>query len=152
MALNKFTVGQTLLIAAVALTGMAAPVIAQADDLQKQVESIQSVEQVKDEIRQLMKFRDQCNVGSCWNSTSTSICSAVGALDIRVDGKIFSSATGWTDEVLPISQTDLNLMKQIFSQCKPSNYQYWNFGQILHVLYNPTPEADQQIRRTLGLD
>lgn len=145
-------VSQTLTIAAVALIVIATPVIAQEDDLRDQVESIQSVEQVKDDIRQLMEFRDQCSVGSCWNATSTSICSAVGALDIRVDGKIFSGATGWTDEVLPISETDLNLMQLIFSQCKPTNYQYWNFGQILHVLYEPTPETDQQIRSTLGLD
>lgn len=129
---------------------------AQAQDsstssLEDYVNSIQSVEQIKQEIRETLQQRDQCGVGSCYNFTSTSICAAVGALDIRVDGKILEEGSGWSDQILPISDSDLALMRQIFAQCKPSNYQYWNFGTMLHVLYSPTPEADAAIRQQLGL-
>lgn len=127
------------------------PAAAQAQDLQNYVDSIQSVEQIKQDIRDTMQMRDECGVGSCYNFTSTSICAAVGALDIRVDGKILEQGSGWSDQVLPISETDLALMQQIFAQCRPSNYQYWNFDRMLHVLYSPTPEADAAIRQQLGL-
>jgi hypothetical protein len=59
---------------------------------------------------------------------------------------------GWTEEVLTISEADLDLMKLIFSQCEPTNYQYWNFGSILHVWYNPTPEVDRQVRQALEIN
>ena len=120
-------------------------------DLRTEIEAIESVEQVKTQIRELMVARDQCRVGSCHNTTSTSICEQVGMLDIRVDGKIFSGGTGWTDTVLPIAAVDLTLMKRIFSQCKPTNYQYWNWGVVLHVAYSPDCATDQLIRKSLGL-
>lgn len=140
-------------LATLLCSAICSPTIAQSEstDLRTKIEAIQSVEQVKQEIRETMQQREQCAVGSCHNFNSTAICEAVGALDIRVDGKIFSQGTGWTDNVLPISAADLALMQQIFNQCKPSNYQYWNFGAILHVLYQPTPAADAAIRRQLGL-
>lgn len=119
--------------------------------LRTEIEGIQSVEQVKTEIRGLLVARDQCRVGSCHNNTSTSICEQIGMLDIRVDGKIFSGNTGWTDTVLPIAAADLALMKRIFSQCKPTNYQYWNWGAMLHVAYIPDCAIDQLIRKSFGL-
>lgn len=124
---------------------------AQEQNLTDYVNSIQSVEQVKQEIRVALQQLDHCAVGSCVNFTSMGICEAIGALDIRVDGKIFSQGTGWSDSILPISESDLALMQLIFSQCKPSNYQYWNFNSILHVLYSPGPAADAEIRQQLGL-
>ncbi|MFM7428021.1 MAG: hypothetical protein ACKO7W_23985 [Elainella sp.] len=124
---------------------------AQAQDLEAYVNSIQSVDQIKQEIRETLLQRDQCGVGSCYNFTSTSICAAVGALDIRVDGKILESGSGWSDQILPISDADLALMQQIFAQCQLSNYQYWNFDSMLHVIYSPTPAADAAIRQQLGL-
>lgn len=128
------------------------PAIAQDSNLQREVEAIRSVAEVKTRIRELMVARDNCGVGSCYNSTSTAICEQVGMLDVRVDGKIFSGGTGWTDAVLPISRPDLDLMKLVFNQCQPSNYQYWNWGQMLHVLYQPSCPVDLRIRRTLGLN
>lgn len=129
------------------------PTLAQTD-LQEYVDSFRSVNQVKEEIRQLMEVREQCAVGSCWNSTSTSICEVVAALDVKVNGQIvgqmFSGEEGSPGEI-PISQDDLQLMKLIFSQCQPSNYQYWNWDRMLHVLYSPSPEAEQKIRSILKL-
>lgn len=120
-------------------------------DIQQEVASIQSVNQVKNRIKELMTALEQCGVGSCANYNATAICEQVGMLDIRVDGKIFSGGTGWTKSVLPITSTDLALMKQIFSQCKPTNYQYWNWDSVLHVWYNPSCATDQPIRKSLGL-
>lgn len=120
-------------------------------DIGAKIEAIQSVDQVKTQIRELMVARDRCRLGSCHNTTSTAICDQVGMLDIRVDGKIFSRGTGGTDTVLPIAAADLTLMKRIFSQCKPTNYQYWNWGVVLHVAYSPDCVTDQSIRKDLGL-
>ena len=129
----------------------AAAIAQESPDLRQRVESIQSVAQVKTAIAAALIQLDQCAVGSCVNFATTSICEQIGMLDIRVDGKIFSGGTGWTDRVLPISSPDLALMKQIFSQCKPTNYQYWNWGTVLHVAYQPTCEIDQSIRKALGV-
>jgi len=129
----------------------ALPIQAQTPDLQAQVAAITSVKQIKNQLRATLQELDQCGVGSCANAASTSICEQVGALDVRVDGKIIGAATGFTDRVLPISPTDLKLMKLVWSQCQPTNYQYWNFPQILHVAYNPSPKADAAIRKGLGV-
>jgi hypothetical protein len=98
---------------------------------------------------------DHCGNGMCQTLYRFRICEEVGRLDIRVDGKIFSGMQGWTPSVLPISKSDLNLMKLIFRQCKPSNYDaggYRNrFNSVMRVVYDPTPSADQIIRRQLGI-
>lgn len=142
-----------LRVITVAITTSALPnlALAQGRDLSAEVNSIKSIAQVKQNISALLANRDQCGVGSCFNGTSTAICEQVGMLDVRVNGKIFSGATGWTDSVLPISKSDLDLMKLIFSQCKPTNYQYWNWGLMLHVWYNPSCQDDQKIRTGLGM-
>lgn len=130
--------------------------------IQQEVESIQFVDQVKSRIQELMTALDQCGrelmtgldqdeVVSCLDSNFTAIWEQVGMLDIRVDGKIFSGGTGWTESVLPITFTDLALMKQIFRQYKPTNYQYWNWNSVLHLWYNPDCPTDQPICKALGL-
>lgn len=116
------------------------------------VESIRSVEQAKQELRESFEDRDRCQVGSCWNTTSTTICELVAALDVQVNGQIVGGMTTvGSSGNIPISEADLKLMKLIFSQCKPTNYQYWNWSMMLHVVYAPSPEADQEIRQGLGL-
>ncbi|PZV06012.1 MAG: hypothetical protein DCF22_24300 [Leptolyngbya sp.] len=114
------------------------------------VDSIKSVAQVKQQIREAMQNQDKCAVGSCSNSNRTAICEALGALDVQIDGKIVGQMSGAGGNI-PISSSDLELMKLIFSQCKPSNYQYWNFDSVLHVLYSPTQQADVEIRKRLEL-
>lgn len=121
-------------------------------DLQGFVDSIRSVEQVKQQIRQTLETADSCSVGSCANSTATLICETVAALDVQVNGKIVGGMTSvGSDGNIPISNADLELMKLIFSQCKPTNYQYWNWPMVLHVWYVPSDEVDQQVRQILGV-
>lgn len=119
-------------------------------DLREVVDSIESVEQVKQQLRRTLQSRDECNVGSCWNMRSTAICETVAALDVQVNGQIVGGMTSIGVNI-PISNSDLALMELIFSQCKPTNYQYWNWPLMLHVWYSPSDEVDQQVRRGLGL-
>lgn len=128
------------------------PAIAQQQNLQKIVDSIQSVEQVKRDIARLITTVDNCRVGSCFNFSSTAICELVAALDVQVNGQIVGEMISVGSEgKIPISQNDLALMRDIFSQCKPTNYQYWNFESMLHVYYVPKPAIDQKVRQALGL-
>ena len=123
------------------------------------VESIKSVAQVKKEIRAALT--ENCGTGHCWNSQATQICNAVAALDVKLDYAITGTTfTGPQPEAVPsessgspmkASKADLGLMKLIFSQCKPTNYQYWSFGSILHVIYAPTPKVDAEVRKRLGI-
>jgi hypothetical protein len=128
------------------------PAIAQQRDLRQFVDSIKSVEQVKKEIGRLISAVDNCKVGSCFNFNSTAICELVAALDVQVNGQIVGGMTSIGSQgKIPISKSDLSLMRDIFSQCKPTNYQYWNFESMLHVYYVPKPELDQKVRQALGL-
>ena len=140
-----------LVIAAAFLTSSAA-----ADEaaVQKFIDSIGSVAQVKRDIRAALTER--CGTGHCWNVNASHICSLVAALDVRTDYRILHTFTGFSTEQrtpppLEISDADVALMKLIFSQCKPTNYQYWSFGSVLHVIYDPSPKADAEVRRRLGM-
>jgi hypothetical protein len=116
------------------------------------VDSIKSVEQVKQEIREALSA--QCGAGSCWNMYSTRICDLTAGLDVKVGYRItdtFTDESTRKQASIQISPQDLKLMKLIFSQCKPSNYQYWNFGQILHVQYTPSDKVSAQVNRLLGV-
>ncbi|AFY75170.1 hypothetical protein Syn7502_03304 [Synechococcus sp. PCC 7502] len=98
---------------------------AQTRDLQKFVDSIRSVEQVKKNIGKLIVAIDNCAVGSCFNFNSTAICELVATLDVQVNGQIVGGMTSvGSAGKIPISKSDLSLMQDIFSQCKPTNYQY----------------------------
>lgn len=70
------------------------PVLAQQTQGQKLVDSIQSVAQVKGKIKQIFTDLNQCNSGYCFNSMTTEICELVGALDVKVDGKIVGAMSG----------------------------------------------------------
>ena len=133
----------TLLLATSAYAGEAA--------VKGFVDSIKSVEQVKQEIREALTA--QCE-GSCWNMYSTRICDLTAGLDVKVGYRItdtFTDESTRKQASIQISPQDLKLMKLIFSQCKPSNYQYWNFGQILHVQYTPSDKVSAQVNRLLGV-
>lgn len=132
--------------------GLTRSAIAQEKFNNELIDSIRSVEQVKQDLRLAFQEREQCKVGSCWNMMSTRICEMVAALDVQVNGQIVGGMTSVGSEGnIPISAEDLALMKLIFSQCKPTNYQYWNWPMLLHVVYSPSAEIDQEIRRRLGL-
>ncbi|WP_287127804.1 hypothetical protein [Candidatus Cyanaurora vandensis] len=125
------------------------PVQAQSRDLQTQVEGIRSVSQVKGQLKGLLESQKECGVGICVDALSTGVCDLVGALDIRVDGKIIGEASGFTDKVLPITAPDLKLMKLIWSQCKPTNYLYTNYPSVVHVGYNPSAKAAATVDKAL---
>jgi len=120
-------------------------------DLQKQVEAIQSVAQVKTQVREILESRDTCRVGSCWELASGAICEQIAMLDVRVNGKIVGSLTGYSQNLLPISPADLQLMRLMFSHCKPSNYQFWNRDRMLNVVYQPSCKAEITVRQQLGI-
>ncbi|MCA6502534.1 MAG: hypothetical protein ACK6CP_05490 [Pseudanabaena sp.] len=133
-------------------TSMPLPTEAQSRDLQQFVDSIKSTEQVKTVIRGLISNLDQCGVGSCFNFNSTAICEWVAALESQVNGQIIGDFTSVGSQGnVAISTSDLSLMRDIFSQCKPTNYQYWNYSSMLDVYYVPKPEIDKKVRKALGI-
>ena len=115
------------------------------------IEAIQSVDQVKKAIKRSIEGIDECQAGSCYNTRSRQICEMVAALDVQVNGLIINEMKSLGKTGLPISKNDLTFMKNIFKQCKPTNYQYWLYPYLLHVIYSPSPQADQQVRRLLGI-
>ncbi|BAY66965.1 hypothetical protein NIES22_71090 (plasmid) [Calothrix brevissima NIES-22] len=145
---NILSTSRVLLIGAVFALSIQNYAIAQ--DTSKLVDSIKSVAQVKKELKETFENLDQCGAGSCFNSTSTYICELVGALDVKVNGRIVGQMSGGKSE-LAISASDLKLMKKIFSQCKPTNYQYWNWDYVLHVSYLPSDSVDREVRAALGV-
>ena len=119
-------------------------------ELEKFVASIKSMNQVKAELKQHLS--EVCGTGTCFNNNATAVCAYVGALDERLNNLITNTNPKFTPKPeLPISESDLRLMKRIWRQCKPSSYQYWNYGQMLHVIYDPNPKEDAEIRRALGI-
>ncbi len=117
---------------------------------EKLVDSIKSVADVKRQLKQIFTDLNQCNSGGCLNNMNTDICELVGALDVKVDGTIIGAMSGASDKKISISASDLKLMQKIFTQCKITNYQYWNWESVLHVNYSPTPQIDREIRAALG--
>ena len=114
------------------------------------VNSIKSVAQVKKDIGDALTER--CGTGHCWNVNATRVCDLVAALDVKVDYLITGSLQGAQPQPeIPISEADVKLMKLIFSQCKPTNYQFWSFGRILHVHYAPSEKVDAEVRKRLGI-
>lgn len=53
-----------------------------------------------------------------------------------------------------ISKKDLQLMRDIYKQCKPSSWGHTVFYEayILHVAYAPSIEAGRRIRKALGIN
>lgn len=121
---------------------------ANESSVQKFVDSIKSVEQVKQEIRG--SLTERCGGGHCWNFHASRICELTAALDVRV-GYAITGTFENAKRSIQISDADLRLMKLIFSQCKPSNYQYWNYSQLLHVVYDPSPKVASQVSESLGI-
>jgi hypothetical protein len=100
------------------------------------VESIESVNQVKVDI--LFALEDQhCMTASCINFNAGRICSLIGALDIHLDNEITSAHKTNFKPKLEISKSDLSLFKDLWTQCIPTNDQYWNYPTLLHVIYAP---------------
>ncbi|MFB1486961.1 MULTISPECIES: hypothetical protein [unclassified Thiocapsa] len=124
-----------------------------AESSDKLIASINSVEVAKNEIRSAMAESDNCPTGSCMDSWYTMICDIVAALDVNVAGKILDPYTMTGGESkFAISSYDVRHMKEIFAQCKPTNYQYWNHGELLHVVYRPDEKSSLEIDEYLGIE
>ncbi|AGY58542.1 hypothetical protein [Gloeobacter kilaueensis] len=116
------------------------------------VGSILSLKQFKRQMRTLFSRRNDCQDAPCLNAIGTQICEALGALDVRIAGQLTGQPTGGTNlPTLSIAQGDLSLMRLIYSQCRPTNAQYWQFASVLHVSYQPQPAIDSQVQRAFGL-
>lgn len=119
-------------------------------DIQKFVDSIRSANQVKTAVRNDLLGVDSCGTGSCENNNATDICDHVAALDIKLAGAISDvSRRGGGD--FNIDNSDLQLFRAIWSACKPTSYQFWNYGRLLHVWYQPDPVTDAKVRAALGV-
>jgi len=125
--------------------------------VEQYIASIKSVDDVKRRIRDALD--EDCGTGACVDVNASEICDLVAALDVRVDYQITGSFTSVDPKTgiakpqptIPVSQSDIKLMKLIFSQCKPTNYQYWKFDRLLHVVYTPsTKEIAATIRKAVG--
>ncbi len=117
------------------------------------IASIDSVEVAKTEIRNALAESDNCRHGSCVSFYFTEVCNIVAALDVNVAGKILEERTMTGGESkFAISSSDVRSMRQIFEQCKPTNYQYWNHDELIHVEYSPDEKSSVEIDKYLGID
>ncbi|WP_375494386.1 hypothetical protein [uncultured Nostoc sp.] len=122
-------------------------------------QNIKSVAQVKNELSETIKVWDNADVcfGACLVTRELYICSLVEDLDTRVDGKISGRNIQHQSSSLRIYQTDLKLMRLIYSQCKPvkeedlppyikrnTNRKYKSF--------EPSCKSLQIIRQGLGIN
>ena len=124
-----------------------------AESIEKLIASINSVEVAKTEIRNAMAESDNCDSGSCIDLYFAKVCNIVAALDVNVAGKILDEMTMTDGESkLAISSIDARNMRQIFEQCKPTNYQYWNYDELIHVIYSPDEKSSTDIDKYLGID
>lgn len=89
---NILSTSKVLLIGAVFALSIQNYAIAQ--DTSKLVDSIKSVAQVKKELKETFENLDQCSSGSCFNSASTYVCELVGALDVKMNGRIIGQMSG----------------------------------------------------------
>ena len=126
------------------------PTCAETKDTEKLIKSITSVAAAKSQLRDTLEGMASCNIGSCLNYASKHFCEIIGVLDLKVNGAIFGTMSMGKSE-LTITAEDLRQMKKMAAQCKPTNYQYWQYESILHVGYNPSTQADAEIRQYLGV-
>jgi hypothetical protein len=115
------------------------------------VDSVRSVAQAKEYIRDSIRAQDLCASGSCVNTNATEVCAYVAAIDVQAGGVITDSRGTAGSSKLRLVGGDLRLFRLLWAQCKPTTYQYWNFPSVLHVWYEPTAAADKQIRGELGI-
>lgn len=139
------------LIAALLL--VACSVVFAADNsagLAKFVQQYKTLTETKQALRATFEAMDNCGFGSCVNGNSMLICEIVAALDVNMNGIIIREIWSHGKHV-SLPAKDLRMMKLLFAQCKPTNYQYWNYSSMLHVGYRPSHAADVSIRRYLGV-
>ncbi|BDA76407.1 hypothetical protein CAL7716_105730 (plasmid) [Calothrix sp. PCC 7716] len=116
-------------------------------------QDIRSVKHVKDNIRELLDTVGQqwCDTLSCSGFARVQICEVVSMLNTRVSGKIAGKTIKTKYSPLSISQSDLRLMKRIYSGCEPLGKRIPpalgqpKYGKIFNN------SCDKQIRKALNL-
>ncbi|BAY64595.1 hypothetical protein NIES22_46940 [Calothrix brevissima NIES-22] len=146
---------QTLLLTSViSLTVFNPLAIGNAETVQK----IKSVAQVKKELYDTLKVLDDTNVciGACQVTRQLGVCSLIENLDTQVKGKIFGRKIRNRSSALPIDRADVELMRLVYSQCKPLKPE--NFPPYLKLnanrkykIFNPTCNSLAIINQGLGL-
>lgn len=111
--------------------------------------AMKSVEQAKDELRMsIWTMKYECPSGACRVTNASEACNTLAVLDIRTDFRISGSYLEpcMGKHVLIPSPEDLAQFKLMWSQCRPSTYQYWNDDpDVMHIEYLPTPELEREI-------
>jgi hypothetical protein len=141
------------LIAPLLLTTFAP--VAFADDAEQKelLKSITSVAAAKHAIRESLATAERAASGAGLNFAYTQVCEIVAALDINTGYAITGTMTGGKSaDTVAISAADRKAMRLIFDQCRPTNYQYWNFDNLLHVTYSPSRKASDIIYKYLGIN
>lgn len=104
-----------------------------SEEVERYVAAVQSVPGVK----QLLgaHLNAECGTGSCVDNNAAEVCNLVGALDVRVGGAIINPSQPAQPSTISIEANDLQLMRRIWKQCKPTNDGYWRHGVMLRVTY-----------------
>ncbi len=122
--------------------------LANPPEIQRVAENIKSVGQVKKEIREVILV---CQESGCsgygMHSVNMRICKLVQALNIKVNGKISGKRLS-TRRAIPISKSDINLMRMILSQCRWESHLQ---SDPPDFIYAPTPKIRQRINRQLRI-
>lgn len=122
--------------------------LANSSEVQNVAKNIKSVGQVKEEIREVILA---CQKSECsrygMHSVGMRICKQVQALNIKVNGKISGKRLS-NRRAIPISKSDISLMRMILSQCRWEAYLQSDRPDFV---YAPTPKISQRINRQLRI-
>jgi hypothetical protein len=160
----------------ISLSSIAEPITSEADlvklagtpeaqtesESERFVNSIKSLAEAKTILRDAMKLLEtECSTGGCFDNYQIQICETLAAIDAKIgyrlnigwesSEKLSDDDLSGIDKDFPVSKQDISLFKLMFSQCKPSNYQYWKHSNVLHVIYSPSSEIDAQVKKYLNV-
>lgn len=123
---------------------------ANSPEVQKAAKYIKSVGQVKTEIREnILACQETGCSGYGMHSMSMRVCELTQALDIKVNGRISGKRLS-NSRAIPISKSDISLMRMILSQCKWQVYTPHQ-NDPPDFIYAPTDKMRQKIHRQLGI-
>ena len=129
---------QKLQIALLGILALSAPIThaAPGDDEKhgQYLKQFSSSKKSKQMILESFKSLQGCPSGSCDNLFRTTICEQIAAVDIQTGYQISGEMSG-VERKFKLNQSDEALFKKLFSSCRPSSYQFWQFDSLLHVIY-----------------
>ena len=121
-------------------------------DIKMESEKILSMKQVKHQLRKMLKGRDQCGVGSCYNDASLNICDYIGLVNERLNGELgFGMSSSGKSPGLSVTKVDKELLMRFVKSCKMTTYQYWNYPMFTHVGFGPDEQDRKWIYNKLGM-